>query len=144
MGKERSLSSIQKTNMESIKKDLNINYKLEKRKKICQVIELMVNARTMDFIIKFCQDKYGVSYNTAKSYYNEAQKIMNAGVEEYIDNTKGLQIRRFEYILEKCMESKDYKTCIKAMDIMNKLMKLYDDNKTEVNVNVNNLKYEFT
>lgn len=85
---------------------------------------------------------WGITRQSAAALIVQTYKYLDEGSEEFVKNLRRIQLERLEYMLEKCIADKDYKTANSVADTINKTFKLYEIS-TKVEIVNDTIKFKF-
>lgn len=131
--------------MRQIQKPMLENPSAESEKRIIETLDHLRKGWSRAKCIRWIRDKYDIKDSTAYKYLHDAVYYMQEGrdvLEDEVEATKLIQRERLENIVEATIESQQYNTAMRAIDLINKLEQLYVD-KQEVDVKVNDMRFKF-
>ncbi len=107
----------------------------EKKLRIYQVFEMVIESKSTASIIKFCMDKWGITIGTSYQYLTGANKVMEEHLQGKRKDSIKKAIHQREFIIEKLMDSEQYAMASQALADKNKLEGLYaQDEATDTTV----------
>lgn len=89
-------------------------------------------------------DKYGYSIATCKDICTHAHRDLEKTYEKYLTKTAEYQYAKLEAIANQCLELGKYNEALKAIDLQNRVNKLYNDTfvtNTQINQQIE-IKFE--
>lgn len=118
-------------------------HKMEVRARMLYATELMRLGYSDTVIKDMIREKYGVSPTTTsrdvKLAYNWLKDNDSSG---YINEIRAKQVERSEYILQKAIQDKNWKSANSILDNLNKLLGLYE-NKQKVEIVADEIRFKF-
>lgn len=107
-----------------------------------ELVQLIRKGKSKAKLIEYAKEEWGVNENMATKYIHDACLKLESYYEKEAQKAKVVQLERIESILEDALNSKDNKTALSALDMINKLYSLYVD-KQEVKVDSDTIKFTF-
>jgi len=107
-----------------------------------ELMKLIRQGKSKAKLIEYAKNEWGVNELNASKYIHDACLKLESYYEKEAEKAKVIQLERVESILEDALKSKDNKTALSALDMINKLYSLYVD-KQEVDHKVSEWKFEF-
>ena len=108
---------------------------IESQRKINFVLSLIRQGWSRTRIMEKLYDEWGLKRTQTCKYYHDAILKIADKYEEEAANIRFIQLERIEDILKSALESKDRKSALKALDMINKLHSLYVE-KQEIKADV--------
>lgn len=91
--------------------------------KIQEVAKMVAEGKTRATIIETLQEKYGMTYSTARNYYTDGVRFLLPRSEaKYRNELIAKNIARLEKIVESAMERNELRTAVTAIETLNKMI----------------------
>lgn len=88
-------------------------------------------------------DRWGITLQCAYNYINDALDRFTAVDEDNAEKQRKIWLERCETILQDCLDTRDKKSALKALDLIGKSMGIYKD-KTDINLSGGaDIKFDF-
>lgn len=79
---------------------------------------------------------------SAQRYVKDALESLEEDNKEFVEKTRAVQRERIESVINKAMESGDYKAAVKALDLINRMDGLYNESIT-AEIKAEGIKFNF-
>lgn len=112
------------------------------KERIALVIQKIRKGWSNKKLYDWIMDNFDTNKQQAWKYVHDAYILLQEHADATIENAKAIQIERVEDLLADALESNDRNTALRALEMINRLFNLYIE-KREVDVSVNDIKFEF-
>lgn len=126
-------------------KQLIPNPSPETHKRILETLGHIRDGWSKRKCIDWLSEKYDITDTRAYCIYHDSVYYMEIADDLFEDSAKAaktIQKERLEEIINKSMESKQYNTAMRAIDLVNKLEQLYIE-KQEIKVETDTIRFKF-
>ena len=86
-------------------------------------------------VIEMVMEEYGLAYDTSFQLVYAVNREIKESLKELYDDAAEYLMRNIQGLADECMEDKDRKTAIKAYELLSKVCKVGQEDKTTVNIN---------
>ena len=98
-------------------------------KKVEEAAKLISNGKTRATVIEYLQNEYGIAYDTARKYYNDAiHYLLPDNDEEFRQNLVKVNYERLDKIIQESMNAGNYRVAREAIAEQNKMCGLTGSN----------------
>ncbi len=102
----------------------------ERKRRVYEVFEMIIESKSTASIVKYCMEKYGVTLDTSYKYVASADKVMSEHLQGKRKDSIKKAIHQREHIIERLMDSDQYAMASQALDSKNKLEGLFTESET--------------
>lgn len=106
------------------------------------ILKELSSGKSRQTIVEELKKNYNICNHTAVNYLNAAYNYLASTNKQYIEKLRSVQLQRLESIIENTMESGNYDTALRAIDLLNKTFALYEI-KAEANITNNIIHFKF-
>lgn len=100
-------------------------------KKVEEAAKLISNGKTRATVIEYLQNEYGIAYDTARKYYNDAiHYLLPDNDEEFRQNLVKVNYERLDKIIQESMAAGNYRVAREAIDTQNKMCGIHQNGIT--------------
>lgn len=91
----------------------------------------IANGKTRATVIEYLQNEYGIAYDTARHYYDDALNyILPSNDEEYRQNIIKINFERLNTIIQESMAAGNYRVAREAIAELNKMSGVHQNGTT--------------